>query len=193
MVYSEGELDLFLKHMAHSETAKFIHRHFSFKTPSPQLSIKTQQTKNNSKASNPDTYVLLGWEPGTCRRQHSQLLELFVPLTSDQTQGGSSKVKLSSRRDDRCSCPSLWLGPASAAANWTCHHNVTDFLFFPFLFVYGPVSGVISLFLWATVSLVVFLSFSSLFDYTYYVSGIVTKVHLPLSFPLTGLQCRRGD
>lgn len=110
MVDGEGELDLFLKHVAHSETAKFIHKHFVFKTPSLQLSIKTQQTKKQQQGpQTPDIYVLLGWEPGICLRQHNQLLELFVPLTSDQTQEGSSNVKLSSRRDDRYSCLSLWL------------------------------------------------------------------------------------
>lgn len=41
----------------HSETALFTHRHFAFKTPSLQLSIKTQQTKDNSKNLKPQTHM----------------------------------------------------------------------------------------------------------------------------------------
>lgn len=213
MVYLEGivQLDLFLKHMAHSESALIIHRPLAFHLPVRPLAfhlpLKINKEKATARNSNP-SHVYITWVGAWDLPQTTHPASGVVPSPSpmSQTQGEIARQDHFQRRwqlwGEMTGSHTQVLGwhPASSAASWTCHCNSSGF-HCPSLFVW-PCDGcsfVISL---GHLSLlIVFLCFSPCLPFIHLIQigcllcvrDYVTKMHMPLSLPLRSSQCRGTD
>lgn len=138
MVYLEGivQLGLLLRRVPHAEPVMFISQ-----APLPLRSLplhsplKLNKQKQQQGPQTPATYILLGWEPGTCLRQRTQLLGLLHPFDRwARPKGKFCEGKSPSKRRDRLQgesigAPAQVLGWHStpSAAYLTCHHKPSVF------------------------------------------------------------------
>lgn len=102
---------------------------FAFEIPSPPLSIKTQQTKNNSKDLKPQPQVdYLGGSLGLASDNTLSLWSCSIPLTSELDPRGNFARQNHLQREGTGS-PAQVLGwyPVPSAAYLTCHHTSSGF------------------------------------------------------------------
>lgn len=180
MVYLEGivQLGLLLRRVPRAEPVMFISQApLSLRSLPLHSPLKLNKQKQQQGPRTPATYILLGWEPGTCLRQRTQLLGLLHPFDRwARPKGKFCEGKSPSKRRDRLQgesigAPAQVLGwhSAPSAAYLTCHRKPSGFHCLSveavwFCYCSGPL-----------VSPIVFLCFSSMFDNAYHVSGIMSQ------------------